>query len=138
MRAAFAFSEDRRVEALEAELAGLATGAERAARALRRTLDPEVEETPAFWNEVWSSLRDDEDLRPLVQARYRAWAERIVQLLDEGRADGSVPSSVDAEAAGWRLGAVADGLDSIRYLGLLELEDALALLRSATEKELAA
>jgi AcrR family transcriptional regulator len=136
MRAAFAFSEDRRVEALEAELAGLPTGEERATRALRRTLDPEVEETAALWNEVWSGLRDDEDLRPLVQARYRAWAERIVQLLDEGRSDGSVPAWVDPEAAGWRLAAVADGLDSIRFLGLLDVGGALELLGSAIDKEL--
>jgi AcrR family transcriptional regulator len=138
LRAAFAFSEDRRVEALEAELAGLATGAERAERALRRTLDPELEEAPALWNEVWSSVRDDAELRPLVQDRYRAWAERIVRLLQDGREDGSVASSVDPEAAGWRLAALADGLDSIQYLGLLDSEHALAVLRSAIERELEA
>ena len=138
LRAAFAYSEERRVEALEAELAELDTGAERAERALRRTLDPELEEIPALWNEVWSSVRDDEELRPLVQARYSAWAERIVRLLDEGREDGSVPRSVDPEAAGWRLAATADGLDSIQYLGLLDLDAALAVLRSAFERELGA
>jgi AcrR family transcriptional regulator len=135
--ATFSYSEDRRVEALEAELAELPTGRERAERALRRTLDPELEETPALWNEVWSSARDDEELRPLVQERYRAWAERIVELLDEGRADGSVPSGVDPAAAGWRLAAVADGLDSIRYLDLLDRDAALALLQSSLEHELA-
>lgn len=135
--ATFSYSEDRRVEALEAELAELSTGRERAERALRRTLDPELEETPALWNEVWSSARDDEELRPLVQERYRAWAERIVELLDEGRADGSVPAGVDPAAAGWRLAAAADGLDSIRYLDLLDRDAALALLRSSLERELA-
>lgn len=138
LHATFAYSEDRRVQALEAELADLATGLERAERALDRTLDPELEETPALWNEVWSSARDDEELRPLVQQRYRAWAERIVRLIEEARADGSVPSSVDAEAAGWRLAATADGLDSIQYLGLLDRDGALAVLRSAVERELAA
>jgi AcrR family transcriptional regulator len=136
LRAAFAYSEQRRLEALEAELAELATGAERAERALRRTLDPELEDTPALWNEVWSSLRDDAELRPVVQDRYRAWAERIVELLEEGRADGSVAPSVDPEAAGWRLAATADGLDSIQYLGLLDPDAALAVLRSALEREL--
>ncbi len=136
LRAAFAYSEQRRMEALEAELAELVTGADRAERALRRTLDPELEETPALWNEVWSSVRDDEELRPVVQDRYRAWAERIVQLLEEGRVDGSVAPSVDPKAAGWRLAATADGLDSIQYLGLLEPDAALAVLRSAFEREL--
>jgi AcrR family transcriptional regulator len=136
LRATFAYAEDLRVAALEHELAGLETGAERARRALVRTIDPELEETPALWNEVWSSLRYDTELRPLVQERYRAWAERIVRLLDEGRADGSVPSSVDPAGAGWRLAAAADGLDSILYLGLLDREGARGLLDSCFQREL--
>jgi AcrR family transcriptional regulator len=138
LRATFAFAEDRRAEALDAELASLPTGLERARRALRRTLDPELEETPALWNEVWSSARDDEELRPLVQARYRAWAQRIVELLEEGKRDGSIPASLDPAAAGWRLAATADGLDSIRYLDVLDREAALAVLDSSIERELAA
>ncbi len=137
LRATFAYAEDLRVAALESELATLATGAERAERALMRTIDPELEETPALWNEVWSSLRYDEELRPLVQERYRAWTDRVVRLLDEGRADGSVPRTLDPEDAGWRLAAAADGLDSITYLGLLDLPAALELLTSCIRRELA-
>ena len=136
MRAAFAFAENLRIDALDAELSTLATGAERAERALVRTIDPELEETPALWNEVWSSLRYDEELRPLVQERYRAWTDRIVRLLDEGRADGSVPHSVDPTGAGWRLAAAADGLDSILYLGLLDRDAAGELLASCIDREL--
>jgi AcrR family transcriptional regulator len=137
VRATFAYSEDRRVEALEAELAGLDTGRERAERMLLRTLDPQLRETPALWNEVWSSVRDDEELGPVVRERYRTWAERIVELLEEGQQDGSVPPSVDPAASGWRLAASVDGLDSIRYLDVLGLEEALALLRSCVDMELA-
>jgi AcrR family transcriptional regulator len=137
LRATFAYAEDLRVAALERELATLSTGAERAERALLRTIDPELEETPALWNEVWSSLRYDEELRPLVQERYRAWADRIVRLLDEGRDDGSVPREVDPAGAGWRLAAEADGLDSILYLGLLDREGARDLLASCVRRELA-
>ena len=136
LRATFAYAEDLRVDALEAELATLSTGAERAERALMRTIDPELEETPALWNEVWSSLRYDEELRPLVQERYRAWTDRIVRLLDEGRADGSVPAAVDPEGAGWRLAAASDGLDSITYLGLLDRDGARELLASCIATEL--
>jgi AcrR family transcriptional regulator len=136
LRATFAYAEDLRVVALEAELATLATGAERAERALFRTIDPELEETPALWNEVWSSLRYDEELHPLVQDRYRAWIDRIVRLLDEGREDGSVPRSVDPAGAGWRLAAAADGLDSILYLGLLDRDDVRELLASCVRREL--
>lgn len=136
LRATFAYAEDLRVAALDTELETLVTGAERAERALQRTIEPELEETPALWNEVWSSLRYDEELRPLVQERYRAWADRIVRLLDEGRDDGSVPAAVDPEGAGWRLAAAADGLDSILYLGLLDQGAARELLASCIEREL--
>lgn len=137
LRATFAYAEDLRIVALEAELATLSTGAERAERALFRTIDPELEETPALWNEVWSSLRYDEELHPLVQDRYRAWIDRIVRLLDEGREDGSVPRSVDPVEAGWRLAAAADGLDSIHYLGLVDRAEARELLGSCVRRELA-
>ena len=137
LRAAFAFAEDRRAEALEAELGELSTGAEKAKRALRRTIEPALEATPALWNEVWSSVRDDSELGPLVRERYRAWAERVTRLLEAGREDGSVPRSVDPEAAGWRLAATADGLESILYLGLLEPARARDLLDACVERELA-
>ena len=137
VRAAFAYAENLRIDALEAELMTLSTGAERAERALVRTIDPTLEANPALWNEVWSSLRYDEELRPLVQERYRAWADRIVQLLEEGRQDGSVRPSVDPVGAGWRLAAAADGVDSILYLGLLDRDDARALLASCVARELA-
>lgn len=136
LQAAFAYAENSRVESLEAELEGIETGAGRAERALLRTIEPELEETTALWNEVWSSLRSDAELRPVVQERYRAWAERIVRLLDEGRADGSVPAGIDPVAAGWRLAAAADGLDSILYLGLLDPRRARDLLASCLEREL--
>lgn len=138
LRAAFAYAEERRVNALEAELAGLSTGAARAERALLRTIEPADEETPALWNEVWSSLRDDAELRPLVQERYRGWAERIVRLLEEGRKDGSVSRAVVPAEGGWRLAATADGLDSILYLGLVDRARARQLLASCVERELSA
>lgn len=137
LQATFAFAEGRRVEALEAELAELETGAERAAHALRRTIEPGLPEIPALWNEVWSSLGEDDELRPVLQRRYRDWAERIVRLLDDGRADGSVPAATDPETSGLRLAAVADGLDSMLYLGLVDRTAAHALLESCLERELA-
>jgi AcrR family transcriptional regulator len=136
LRATFAYAEDLRVEALDEELSKLPTGAEKAECALMRTIDPALEANPALWNEVWSSLRYDDELRPLVQERYRAWAGRIVRLLEEGRRDGSVPASVDATEAGWRLAAAADGIDSILYLGVLDRDEARVLLASCVTREL--
>jgi AcrR family transcriptional regulator len=138
LRATFAFAEDRRVEGLETELAELPTGAAKAGHVLRRTVEPGLEEIPVLWNEVWSSLGEDDELRPLLQERYREWADRIVRLLDEGRADGSVPAHVDPEASGLRLAAVADGLDSMLYLRLVDRPTARGLLASCLERELVA
>jgi AcrR family transcriptional regulator len=138
LRAAFAYAENLRIAALEEELAALTTGAERAELALMRAIDPTLEANPALWNEVWSSLRYDEELRPLVQERYRAWVERIVRLLEEGREDGSVSRGVDPHEVGWRLAATADGLDSVLYLGLVDRARARRLLDACVERELSA
>jgi AcrR family transcriptional regulator len=139
LRSAFAFSEDRLTQALEQELHLLATGAERVERALIASFDPEAEvgEQRALWNEVWSSLRFDDELQPLVRECYAAWLQRLAELVEQGREDGSIPASVDAAKAAWRLGALADGLDSMLYLGLMEREQSHELARGALARELA-
>ena len=43
---------------------------------------------------------------------------------------------MDAAAAGWRLAAVADGLDSLLYLGLAGRKRAAELMRGAIALEL--
>ena len=138
LRNAFGFSEKRWHAAVDAELDAVTTGAERVERMLLVTVEPELpfSEQRALWNEVWSSLRSDDDLRPLVERSYRAWIARVVELIEEGREDGSVPASVDAGQAGWRLAAAADGLDSLLYLGLLDGEGARELMRGSIRREL--
>ena len=140
LRHAFAFSEQRWQAAIDAELAGVATGAARVERILLVSIEPALpfSEQRALGNEVWSSLRSDEELRPVVERSYRAWLDRVVGLIEEGRADGSVAAGVDATAAGWRLAAAADGLDSLLYLGLADREEAGRLMRGAIAHELRA
>lgn len=138
LRNAFAFSEERWHAAVNAELADVATGAAKVERMLLVTVEPDLafSEQRVLWNEVWSSLRSDDELRPLVERSYRAWLGRVVDLIDEGRADGSIPGAVEATPAGWRLAAVADGLDSLLYLGLVDREQARELIRSSIVREL--
>lgn len=138
LRAAFAFSGEQWSEAVETELLGVQTGAERVERFLLASVDPSgpFGEHRALWNEVWSSLRVDAELRPTVEVTYRGWVARIAELIDEGREDGSVPQSVDPRVGSWRLAAVADGLDSMLYLGLVDRERARQLLVSCVEREL--
>jgi AcrR family transcriptional regulator len=139
LRNAFAFSEERLAAAVADGLAGLATGAERLEQALLASLGPEppFREQRALWNEVWSSLRFDDALRPLVERSYREWLGRIVALVEEGLDDGSIPASVDPVESGWRLGAVADGVDSLLYLGLVDRDTAHVLVRGSIRRELA-
>jgi AcrR family transcriptional regulator len=140
LRSAFAFSESRLDRMVDEEVAGLGSAAERLQRALLVSLDAETafSEQRALWNEVWSSLRSDDELRPLVERWYRTWLDRIVRLLEDGKADGSVPAAVDAAAAGARLAAAADGVDSMLYLGLLDRDGARELLLGCLDRELAA
>jgi AcrR family transcriptional regulator len=137
LRSAFAFSSEAWSAAVEERLAGLGTGAERVRAMLLATVD-EVEPFAghrALWNEVWSSLLVDEELRPLVERSYGEWVARLVALLREGRADGSVPRELDAETTGRLLAATADGIDSMLYLGLVDRAAARALLDTALARE---
>jgi AcrR family transcriptional regulator len=140
LRSAFAHAEQRLNDAVDAELTTLQTGAEKLERALLASLDADSTfgEQRALWNEVWSSLSFDDELRPLVASCYRAWLGRLVSLAEEGRDDGSIPASVDPTAAAWRLGAIVDGIDSLHYLGLVDRRRALELLTEGVRRELGA
>jgi AcrR family transcriptional regulator len=138
LRNAFAFSEERWHAAVTAELTEVATGAAKVERMLLVSVEPDLpfSEQRALWNEVWSSLRSDDELRPLVERSYRAWLGRVVDLIEEGQVDGSILAAVEATPAGWRLAAAADGLDSLLYLGLVDREQARDLMSSAIVREL--
>jgi AcrR family transcriptional regulator len=138
LRSAFAFSEQRWLAAIDAELATVSAGAARVERMLLVSVDPALafSEQRALGNEVWSSLRSDEELRPVVERSYRAWLGRVVDLIEEGKADGSIAANVDATSTGWRLAAAADGFDSLLYLGLVDRDDAVRLMRETITREL--
>jgi AcrR family transcriptional regulator len=140
LRAAFVFSGERWGEAVDAALARLATGAAKVERYLLATIDQSGEfgEHRVMWNEVWGSIRVDAVLRPLVEDAYRSWVARLIELIEAGREDGSIPEGVDARGAGWRLAASADGLDTMLYLELVDRRRARLLVRQSIERELAA
>lgn len=139
LKNAFSWADRRWEAALDAELRAATTGAAKLERALLMSVDPQAPfaDHRALWNEVWSSLRFDDELRPLVDASYRGWLRRLTALVEEGRRDRSVPAGVDAAAAAWRLAATGDGIDSMLYLGLLRPPKARALMRAGIRSELA-
>jgi AcrR family transcriptional regulator len=139
LRKAFAYADRHLNEAVDAELAQLATGRERLVRALVAGVEPgpPYSDQRSLYNEVWTGLRYDDELRPLVVECYAASVDRLVALVEEGQADGSIPSSIEPRSAGTRLAATADGLDSMLYLGLVDNASAAALAATAVERELA-
>ncbi len=137
---ALVFAEKRWELAIADELADLASGRERLERALLATLDVQSQfrEQRALWNEVWSTLRFDDELRPIVDRFYRAWLDRLIGLVREAQADGSAAADIDVRAAAFRLAATTDGFDSMRYLDVVDAETAGALIREAIARELGA
>lgn len=138
LRAAFAMSEERWEELVAREVAALSSGREQ----VERSLVACIETTPphgtyrALWTAMWTGLHGDDELRPDVQRHYRAWIELLAERIRDGQKDGSVATSVDAEAAAYRLAALTDGLDSIMYLGLSSATEARAALDAAVALEL--
>jgi AcrR family transcriptional regulator len=138
LRAAFVFSGERWRETVEVVLSRSATGVEKVERYLLASVDPSGQfgEHRVMWNEVWGSIRVDAELRPMVEEAYRAWVTRLTELIEGGRRDGSVVRDVDARAAGLRLAAAADGLDSMLFLELVDRRRARQLVRQCMEREL--
>jgi AcrR family transcriptional regulator len=131
LRAAFAFVDARWRARVADELALLSTGADRLERFLLLYVDDELvpREHRAVWDEVWSAMRLDAELAPEVAAAYTRWANWIVELVDDGRADGSLRRELPTAETAQRLLAVADGMDSLRFLGVVTRERAQELLR---------
>jgi AcrR family transcriptional regulator len=138
LRAAFVFSGERWRETVEVVLSRSATGVEKVERYLLASVDPSGQfgEHRVMWNEVWGSIRVDAELRPMVEEAYRAWVARLTELIEGGRRDGSIVRDVDARAAGLRLAAAADGLDSMLFLELVDRRRARQLVRQCMEREL--
>ncbi len=138
LRAAFAYSSDLWDAGIQGRLERAPNGAAKVELYLLASMDSSepFNEQRALWNEVWSSLRVDSELRPLVQEAYRGWMRRLVALIEEGRNDGSVPKEVSAQHTGRRLAAFADGLDSMLYLEIIDRAKARRLLRESVEREL--
>lgn len=138
LRRAFAHAEQTLDDTVDRQLALLGSGLERLERALLISVesDSAFGERRALWNEVWSSVAFDDELRPLVRDWYEAWLTRLVTLVEQGQADGSVPTTIDARAAAWRLGATADGVDSLLYLGIVDRDGASEMIRATLASEL--
>lgn len=140
LRRAFVHAETQLDRVVDEQLGMLGTGAARLERALLISVeaDSAFGERRALWNEVWSSVGFDDELRPLMRSWHEAWLARLVSLVEDGVADGSIPPSVDPKAAAWRLGATADGVDSLLYLEIVDRDGAAAMIGASLAREFGA
>lgn len=88
------------------------TGLERTVARLLREIadDPVVLESWMIWNEMTAGAFTQPRLRELLSDAYLGWTREVAELLDAGRADGSVPDDIDATASAVRLTATMEGL----------------------------
>jgi AcrR family transcriptional regulator len=138
VRSAFSWSEEQWERALKERTRALPNAVERIEQALLLSVDPAEPFAAhrALWNEVWSSLRFDDELRPLVESSYKEWVQRLTILVREARAQGTVDAGLEPRDAAWRLAALGDGIDSMLYLELVGRERARSLLREGIRREL--
>ncbi len=138
VRSAFSWSEEQWQSALRERVSSAPDAAARIEQALLLTLDQSepFAEHRALWNEVWSSLRFDDDLRPLVDSSYRRWVQRLTILVREARTGGFAGLEGEPKDTAWRLAALADGIDSMLYLELLGRDRARRLLLEGIRREL--
>lgn len=130
---AFEYAEERMRELVDAELATLERADDRIDRLLLIYVrnDAVSRENWVLWNELWSSALFDPELRPAIEAAYRAWVARLEALLEEAVSRGELPSRINPAESAARLAAVVDGLGSQVVLDMIDPNDAGLLVRRA-------
>jgi AcrR family transcriptional regulator len=138
LRRAFGHAEHALDAMVEAELAGLDTGRLRLERVLLLGLEASTAapDGRGLWNEVWSSATFDPALRPLMRDWYSTWLGRLHALVEEGLRDGSIRPLDDPASVAWRLGALADGVESLLYLEVVDPDGAAGMVLDAVAREL--
>lgn len=133
LRQALAYADERTRTQLEAELVELATGRERLERLLvaYASNEPVFEQSHALSSAAWGSLMLDEELAPAVRAAYQRWSAWIASMVEEGRADGSLPGVRDVAESAVALTALAEGLSSLIDTEVIDAGAAVEQVRAA-------
>lgn len=118
--------------------AGSGSGLERLLRRMRSEFgeDAQTRENSAVWGEVRGAAVFDPDLRPILDDATEHWIDQLAALIDEGKADGSIPSAVDTRAAAIRCTAMVEGLSNRWLAGALDTDAACAHVTAAVHAEL--
>jgi len=138
LREAFMHADVRVDEYVDAQIAGLATAAERLERLLAvyvSDADPSVRENSILWREMWTNAVFDDSLRTAVEESYASWLEQVEDAIRDAIAEGSAATD-DIEGAAHRLAAIVDGLSARLALGMVTGPKATSLVREALAIEL--
>jgi AcrR family transcriptional regulator len=113
------------------------TGRQAVDRTLLAELDDgaDVRDTSVVWGEVLASAVFEPDLRDQLRAATRTWNELVAGAIRDGLDDGSIGACVDPDACAERLTALVDGLSARWLAGVVEREEARALLADAIAVE---
>ena len=130
---AFGHADDLADAVAEAQLAELATGRERAERLILVWAgdDPAIRTNWAVWNEMWQYAAHNEAARAMVADSHKRWIEQVAGLIGEGTADGSIPATVNIDAAARRLAACVDDWGRETLIGMRTTAHELGPMRRA-------
>jgi len=79
----------------------------------------------------------DASLREPINEAYAAWIGRVSELIEIGRADGTIGAGADPRRTAERLCSLMDGLGSRTIMGGVDRDRARSITLSALEIELA-
>ncbi len=124
--------------AAESESASGGTGMR---RLLERMLsefaeDEQTRENSAVWGEVRGAAVFDEELRPIIRDATDYWTDQLVELIEQGRTDGSIRAETEPETVALRLTAMVEGLSNRWLAGLLSTEQARTHITATVRAEL--
>jgi AcrR family transcriptional regulator len=121
---------------------GERTGAGTAPERITETLMFEFDDSPAvrnnwvIWSEVTEAALFDQSFRKPIEVWSQKWKDTVARMIVEGQREGSVSSSIAADASAERLTGLVDGLGSRWLLGGLDQGRARTLVREAVALEL--
>jgi AcrR family transcriptional regulator len=134
--AAFVRTDERGLHEVEKEARTGARGRAAVELFLRRATIPEEAYEGSDGRELWSQVTSRSRFSPVVReavvARQAAWIGALAGVLREGRGHG-IPDAIDAEGVALLLVTVSDGLGPALHGGILDEDEALAVIRRALD-----
>jgi AcrR family transcriptional regulator len=95
----------------------------------------EFERAWEIWAEFWHASHHDQATRALLRDAWEEWLQLIVEPIDRGKLDGSIPSNVESMDAARRLAALLESLGQQLTTELITVDDARRLLQGAIDRE---